>query len=69
MYYHYFQGYSLIEFEKYTEAIEAVKSLNGFSLLGNKICVDFAFVKSSCRLVHSCQLHAYCIVKGTNVHK
>lgn len=39
------KGYALVEFEKFEEAEEAIKEMNGGPLLGKPVAVDWAFVK------------------------
>ncbi len=39
------KGYALIEFEKYEEALDAIKGMNGKKLLDQTISVDWAFMK------------------------
>jgi len=39
------QGYALVEFEEYDDALSAIKGLDGQPLLDQVIQVDWAFVK------------------------
>lgn len=41
----YVKGYSLVEFEEYEQAVAAIEDLNGREWLGNRLSVDFCFVK------------------------
>lgn len=43
------QGYALIEYETYKEAKEAKINLNGASLLGQQLKVDWGFTKNPLR--------------------
>jgi len=40
------QGYALVEYENYKDALSAIKSMNGKQLLEQTIQVDWAFVKN-----------------------
>ena len=40
-----FQGYCLVEYETFKEANTAIQNLNGTDLLGQRLNVDWAFVK------------------------
>lgn len=44
------QGYALLEFSEYDNAKKAIDELNGQDILGQKIKVDWAFVKPSRRV-------------------
>jgi RNA-binding protein 8A len=39
------QGYALIEYEKYEDALKAVRGMNGKEFLEQKLHVDWTFVK------------------------
>ena len=39
------QGYALVEFEEHSDALSAIKGLNGKKLLEQVITVDWAFTK------------------------
>ena len=39
------QGYALVEYETYREANMAIQKLNSSDLLGQRITVDWAFIK------------------------
>lgn len=41
----FLKGYSLVEFESYKSALEALEALNGSDILGQTINVDWAFIK------------------------
>lgn len=41
----YVKGYALIEFEDYKEAVDAIEGLNGKEWLGNRLTLDFCFIK------------------------
>lgn len=41
----FFQGYALIEYETYKEALQALQGANGKVVLEEKLSVDWAFVK------------------------
>jgi RNA-binding protein 8A len=41
----YVKGYALVEFGEYKEAVEAIRDLDGKEWLGNRLNLDFCFVK------------------------
>lgn len=41
----YVKGYALVEFEEYKQAVEAVEGMDGRDWLGNRLALDFCFVK------------------------
>lgn len=45
----YVKGYALVEFEEYNAAVQAVEELNGKEWLGNKLLLDFCFIKPNNR--------------------
>ena len=40
------QGYALVEYETFEDAQNAIKNLEGSTILGQQIHADWAFVKS-----------------------
>lgn len=44
----YVQGYALVEYETFEDAQNAIKNLEGASILGQQIHANWAFVKSYC---------------------
>ena len=41
----YVKGYALVEFEEYQQAVQAIEDLDGKDWLGNKLTLDFCFIK------------------------
>lgn len=41
----YVKGYALVEFEEYKQAASAIEELDGKEWLGNRLALDFCFVK------------------------
>lgn len=41
----YVKGYALVQFEEYQQACVAVEELDGKDWLGNRLALDFCFVK------------------------
>ena len=48
----YIKGYCLVEYETYKEAQSALEAMNGADLYGEKLAVDWAFVKGPRRQRH-----------------
>lgn len=41
----YVKGYALVEFEEYKNAVLAIEELDGKEWLGNRLALDFCFLK------------------------